>query len=104
MGCTGHATLLFAATLAACAPGATHYAPLDSDGRFLRDADGRVVILRGINARADGVFDVTLDGGRAPLEPIPPFDGSDAARMAALGFNVLRLPISWSGVEPARGQ
>ena len=51
------------------------------DGRRLRVRDGRLVdergrevTLRGVNARAAGVFDVTFDDGRLPLEPIPGFD------------------------------
>ena len=80
------------------------------DGRRLRVRDGRLVdergrevTLRGVNARAAGVFDVTFDDGRLPLEPIPGFDEGDAQRMAAFGFNLLRLPISWSALEPAPG-
>jgi endoglycosylceramidase len=83
----------------------------DLDGRRLRVRDGRLtdhrgreITLRGVNARVDGVFDVTFDDGRLPLEPIPRFDDGDAARMAAFGFDLLRLPISWSGLEPAPGQ
>lgn len=91
------------AALASCNSAAPHYAPLDSDGKNLRAADGRVVVLRGINARIAGVFDVTLDGGRTPVEPIPAFDDGDVARMSALGFNLLRLPVSWSGIEPQPG-
>jgi len=34
----------------------------------------------------------------------PPLCQSDLAQMAALGFNSLRLPLSWSLLEPARGQ
>ncbi len=75
-------------------------APLHVDGRHLRDAQGRVVLLRGINARVDGVFDVTFDDGRTALEPIPPLTGADCARMRQLGINHLRLPINWSGIEP----
>jgi endoglycosylceramidase len=80
------------------------------DGRRLRALDGRLVdqhgrevILRGVNARAQGVFDVTFDDGRLPLEPIPVFDDGDAARMQGFGFNLLRLPISWSALEPLPG-
>ncbi len=81
------------------------------DGRRLRVVDGRLVdqrqrevTLRGVNARVEGVFDVTFDDGRLPLEPIPTFDGGDADRMRALGFNLLRLPINWSALEPRRGE
>src|SRR5262249_39244646 len=37
-----------------------------------------------------------------PLEAIPVFDDGDAAKMEELGFDLLRLPISWSGLEPER--
>ncbi len=80
------------------------------DGRRLRELDGRLVdqhrrevTLRGVNARVAGVFDVTFADGRQPLEAIPPFDESDAAKMAGFGFNLLRLPINWSALEPERG-
>ena len=73
------------------------------DGRFV-DEHGREITLRGVNARVAGVFDVTFSDGRQPLEDIPTFDAGDATRMRALGFNLLRLPINWSALEPARGQ
>jgi endoglycosylceramidase len=66
----------------------------------LVDAEGRVILLHGINARVEGVFDVTFDDGRTALEPIPAFTAADAARMRAIGFDTLRLPINWSGLEP----
>ncbi len=55
-----------------------------------------------MNARVEGVFDVTFDDGRVPLEPIPPLTADDCARMKSLGLDLLRLPINWSGIEPAR--
>jgi endoglycosylceramidase len=69
----------------------------------LTDGSGREVTLRGVNARVQGVFDVTFSDGRLPLEDMPTFDEGDAARMQAFGFNLLRLPINWSGVEPTQG-
>jgi hypothetical protein len=89
--------------VAACGSSRARFAPLDVDGRHLRDRDGRAVILRGVNARIEGVFDIVLDGGRTPLYELQPFEAEDARRMAELGFNVLRLPIQWSGVEPQPG-
>lgn len=83
-----------------CAEPAGPFAPLAPRCRQLVDEDGRVVFLRGVNARVEGLFDVSFDDGRVTLEPIPPFGPSDAARMRALGLNVLRLPINWSGLEP----
>ena len=76
---------------------------LHSDRQYIRDSLDRVVILRGVNARVEGVFDVTFDDGRLPLEDVPVFTAEDAQQMRALGFNVLRLPINWSGIEPEQG-
>jgi hypothetical protein len=91
--------------LAACGNDAdpVRTSPLWSDGVHLRDAEGRIALLRGINARVDGVFDVTFSDGRAALEEIPPLTSDDCRRMRELGFDLLRLPINWSGVEPAQG-
>ena len=78
--------------------------PLGADDAHFRDGDGRTVILRGVNARIAGVFDVTFDDGRTPVEEIPEFGTEDCQRIAELGFNFLRLPINWSGVEPERDE
>ncbi len=65
-------------------------------GPFLTDSHGRVVFLRGVNA----VYK------RAPYELYDDpgqrwnFTAADAARMASLGFNVVRLGIIWQGIEP----
>jgi endoglycosylceramidase len=90
--------------LAACGGGgdAPRTTPLWSDGEHLRDAQGRIALLRGINARVEGVFDVTFDDGRLPVEEIPPLVPAECARMRALGLDLLRLPINWSGIEPER--
>jgi hypothetical protein len=77
--------------------------PLASDGTHLRDDQGRIALLHGVNARIDGVFDVTFGDGRTALEPIPPLTDDDCHRMRALGFDFLRLPINWSGIEPVQG-
>ena len=37
------------------------------------DRSGRQVVLRGVNARVQGLFDVTFDDGRIALQPIPAF-------------------------------
>lgn len=84
----------------ACEGPAFEGSPLSIRCGALVDERGREVRLHGINARVEGVFDVALDGGRVPLETIPPFGPDDARRMRELGFAALRLPIHWSGVEP----
>lgn len=70
----------------------------------LMDEFGREISVRGINARINGLFDVTFDDGRVALEPIPEFSMDDAQAMVRYGFNVLRLPINWSGMEPHEGE
>lgn len=91
------------APMANCAAAAGPFRPLSTRCQHFVDSQRRVVFLRGINARVEGVFDVALGDGRTPVEPIPSFAQSDADRMRQLGYNVLRLPINWSGVEPTRG-
>jgi endoglycosylceramidase len=68
-------------------------------GPFLRDKSGRVVFLHGVNA----VYKY------APYELYPApgkpwdFSAADAARIAGLGFNVVRLGVIWEGLEPGSG-
>lgn len=73
------------------------------DGRLV-DAFGRQVLLRGVNVKAEGLFDVSFDDGRRPTEQIAPFDRDDAEQIAHLGFDFVRLAVSWSGLEPAEGR
>ncbi len=91
-----------------CAPAPAPEAPerpLVSEGGRLLDAQGRQVLLRGVNARVEGLFDVTFDDGRVPLEEIPPFSGEDCRFLAeSLGLDLLRLPVNWSGIEPEPDQ
>lgn len=77
--------------------------PLGSRCGRLVDTEGRVVALRGVNARILGIFDVTWDPSQPPLMPIPAFGASDATGLRELGFDALRLPLSWSAIEPAMG-
>ena len=68
----------------------------------MRDAVGRVVLLRGVDA-----------GGRSKLPPFAPFDFAegtydhelqtylDGAR--SWGINALRVPLTWEAVEPTEG-
>ncbi|MGC2191289.1 MAG: cellulase family glycosylhydrolase [Candidatus Dormiibacterota bacterium] len=65
------------------------------DGAIV-DSTGRKVLLRGFND--DALLQVGSSSSR------PPLTVSDAALMQAEGFDVVRLPISWSLLEPTRGQ
>ena len=100
LGCSSSDATPAAASGAPCAEPRFAGAPVGTQCGELVDAEGRVVYLHGVNARVEGIFDVTFDDGRTALEPIPPLDAPDAARMRAMGFNALRLPLSWSALEP----
>jgi len=71
--------------------------PISSPGGpYLYDQQGRVVFFHGVNA----VYK------RAPYELFPApgklwnFTPADASLMASLGFNVVRLGMTWKGLEP----
>ncbi len=65
-------------------------------GPYLYDSQGRVVFFHGVNA----VYK------HPPYELFPApgkpwnFSAADASLMARLGFNVVRLGITWKGLEP----
>ena len=69
---------------------------LRSDGSWIRDASGRVVLLRGINYSG-------LEFGNFFGAPHPP-EEADFLQMASWGVNVVRLPIAWHYLEPAPNQ
>jgi endoglycosylceramidase len=109
-------SLLALLSLAACAvddpPPAPYQAPCTETlfqgnplgarcGRLV-DVEGRVVALRGVNARVKGIFDVVWDPTQPPLMALTTFGAEDAALMRSAGFDALRLPINWSGVEPTQ--
>ena len=89
--------LVLAALVLAAAAGAAQAAPtlpLGHDGRWITDADGRVVNLHGIN----------MVYKRPPYAPdAVGFGDDDAAFLAAEGFNAVRLGVIYSAVEPQPG-
>ena len=63
------------------------------DGRIVDDA-GRTVLLRGFNAGS------LLESTMYPVA----LDATDLSVMQQSGFDVVRLPIAWSELEPQRGR
>ena len=86
-------TACVAAALPASAAGAPAL-PLGHVGRWITDARGRVVIVHGTNM----VY---------KLPPYYPsaigFSADDAAFLARLGFNAVRVGVIWTAVEPQPG-
>ncbi len=69
---------------------------LSPGGPFLRDAKGRVVLLHGVNVvYKHPPYEVFPDPGK-PWN----FGVADASLMARLGFDVVRLGMTWKGLEP----
>jgi endoglycosylceramidase len=66
-----------------------------TDGRFLRDEQGRAMILHGMNV---------MGSSKGPPFLAPSITPATFADMAAKGFDLARLLVIWEGVEPARGQ
>jgi endoglycosylceramidase len=69
-------------------------------GARIVDELGRTVILRGVNANGLGQYHQEF----ADLPATLPLTEDGFAGMAAHGFDVVRLLISWSALEPAPGQ
>ena len=68
--------------------------PLSQQGRWITDADGRVVILNGVN----------MVYKRPPYHPSAiGFDAPDARFLREQGFNTVRLGLIYAGVEPTPG-
>ncbi|MFO0746864.1 MAG: cellulase family glycosylhydrolase [Myxococcota bacterium] len=80
---------------------------LTTEGTELRDALGRAVRLRGVNAGGRSKLAPFMPFAFAPEDPsAPAFDVALAAyldRVRDWGLDVLRLPFTWEAVEPERG-
>src|SRR4051812_18853503 len=94
------AATLACLALAAPAAGAglrpLHAQPDPVGGGRIVDDRGREVLLRGVNVNAFGDY---WKGSAA--SPILPFGARDADGIQGIGWNVVRLILSWSRVEPA---
>ena len=65
-------------------------------GPYLYDSEGRVVLFHGVGAvYKHPPYELYPDPGK-PWN----FSVADASLMARLGFNVVRLGMTWSGLEP----
>ncbi|NLG45660.1 cellulase family glycosylhydrolase [Gordonia sp. (in: high G+C Gram-positive bacteria)] len=79
---------------------ADRLAPLTADGIRIVDDAGRDVLLRGVNVNQL----VDFYAKRAEVPSTTPLTAADFNQIASYGFNVVRLGISWSALEPTRGQ
>lgn len=87
------ALLGIAADASASSPGVT--GPLRVDGRWLKDTQGRIVIVHGLQ----------LAHKRPPYHaPRGSFSDADARLINRLGFNAIRLAWMWKGLESQRGR
>jgi endoglycosylceramidase len=70
--------------------------PVEDGTHFVRDDDGRVVILRGMNI---------MSSAKGNPERLPDLEEQDVERYARQwGFNVVRYLIFWDAVEPSPGE
>lgn len=73
---------------------------LRASGGVIADGEGNQVLLRGVNVNQ-------LVDFYAPRPEVPvttPLTEEDFAGIASYGFNVVRLGMSWSALEPTRGE
>lgn len=83
---------------------------------YIADDHGRLVLLHGAipasllefgTSHINTIDPAEYAGGRCPAtvpgSRYPPLCQEDLAAMARLGFNSIRLPLSWSVLEPERG-
>jgi endoglycosylceramidase len=95
------ATATATATATVAATPQTELLPLHAThgpGAAIVDSDGRQVLLRGMNLSALGDYYLPNPAYPAPV-PLKP---TDFPEMAVLGFNVVRLLVHWSALEPER--
>ncbi|MFD7842383.1 glycoside hydrolase family 5 protein [Nocardia sp. NPDC059764] len=84
---------------AAAEPGGWTLPQLTVSNGVITDVAGRTVLLRGANVNQ--LNDYAQND--QPLPTAAPLDHTDFEQMAALGFNVVRLNLAWSALEPTPG-
>ena len=96
MSLTKHPRAVVAAVvLAATVPAAAVARPLSHAGRWITDAQGRVVVLNGANMVPGSHLDLPVEVGL----------GEDDARfLAAHGLDAVRMGLFYAGVEPEPGR
>jgi len=106
-GCCTIAAFLCAAALGFAAPGdaqasspARLHATRGGAAPGIYDSSGRQVLLRGVNVNQLGdYFRAAPD-----LDPTLPLTERDFADIARAGFDSVRLIVTWSALEPQRGE
>lgn len=78
---------------------ALHAEPDVIDGGRIVDAEGREVLLRGVNVNALAEY---WSGNEFPTTF--PLTDADIDLMAGIGWDVVRLLVSWSRIEPEPGR
>lgn len=72
---------------------------LRAEGAVIADGKGNQVLLRGVNVNQL----VDFYRPRPEVDDTSPLTAEDFAGIAEQGFNVVRLNVSWSALEPDRG-
>lgn len=80
-------------------PPGTDLPALRVEGRRIVDDQDRIVLLRGVNVNQLGDY----FQARSDIPTVFPLTRTDVEQIAALGFNVIRLIVHWSALEPERG-
>ncbi|GAB2445271.1 glycoside hydrolase family 5 protein [Nocardia tengchongensis] len=80
-------------------PGGWTLPQLTVSNGVITDVTGRTVLLRGANVNQ--LNDYAQNDPALPT--VAPLDATDFAQLAALGFNVVRLNLAWSALEPTPG-
>ncbi|WP_243075056.1 glycoside hydrolase family 5 protein [Microbacterium sp. SS28] len=97
------AAVILPSSTAAASSGAAQPAPpagyLRADGGIITDGEGDQVLLRGVNVNQL----VDFFQPAANLPATRPLTEDDFAGIAEQGFNVVRLGLSWSALEPEPG-